>query len=77
MMANVPKANEADLRITHPMTGLVEGWFFRCEEVSAGRYVAEGRDLWGRSVSRTGAEGSGILEACVADARAIIEQFQK
>jgi hypothetical protein len=73
--ARVRRTTEAELRKTHPLSGLVEGWFFRYDEASAGCYVAEGRDLWGRRVSRKGAENAGVLEACVADARAIAAQL--
>ena len=63
--------DERKLRRTHPIDDRVAGWFFRVTEVSAGVYVAEGLDLYGRKVSRTGADPDQILEQCVADASSI------
>lgn len=36
----------------YPLTGLVEGWYFRREQVSLGCWVVEGSDVFGRKVSR-------------------------
>ena len=36
----------------YPITGLVEGWYFRQQEVSAGCYVVEASDVYGRKISR-------------------------
>jgi hypothetical protein len=46
-----PRSHEELIR-EYPITGLVEGWYFRQREVSAGCYVVEGSDVHGRTVSR-------------------------
>ena len=65
----IPVTPEA-LRRTHPLDSLVAGWFFRCSEVSAGCYAAEGRDLYGREVSRQSTDADAALQECVAFALA-------
>ena len=62
-----PKSAEQMLRL-FPISGLVEDWYFRVEEVSAGVYFAEGSDTVGRTVSREGADPDVLLSECVADA---------
>jgi hypothetical protein len=46
--------SEAELQREYPLANLAEGWFFRCEETSAGCYQVEGMDLCDRIVSMTG-----------------------
>jgi hypothetical protein len=58
----------------YPLAGLVEGWYFRVEEVSAGSYRAEGTDLWGRRVSHSGADPDEALAKCTEYARGVIAQ---
>ena len=59
----------------YPISGLVEGWYFRQCEVSAGCYVVEGRDVYGRSVSRqtTADPPDAALAECVAFARQVVQ----
>lgn len=68
MKRPISPGNERKLRRTHPIQDRVAGWFFRVDEISAGVYLAEGRDLYGRMVSRTGVDPDQLLEQCVADA---------
>jgi hypothetical protein len=63
--------NPKELQRTHPLANLLEGWFFRCEEISAGRYQVEGTDICGRTVAATGIDPDELLKRCVADAKAI------
>ena len=71
MKRPVSPDSERERRRTHPIDGGIAGWFFRVTEVSAGVYLAEGVDLYGRKVSRTGANPDEILEQCVADAASL------
>jgi hypothetical protein len=57
--------------VDFPIAGIVEGWFFRVGEVSAGAYLAEGIDAWGRRVSCSGSDPDALLAQCVKDAREI------
>lgn len=63
--------NPIDIQRTHPLSDMLEGWFFRCDEVSAGYYEAEGKDLWGRTVAANGVNPDELLKRCIADAKAI------
>jgi len=56
-----------------PITNKLEGWYFRIKEISAGVYVAEGKDLFGRQVSREGTDPDKILSMCVNDAKQMKE----
>jgi hypothetical protein len=57
-----------------PLTGLVEGWYFKVEEMSAGVYSAAGTDLWGRRVSCTSTDPDEALAKCEEYARGVIAQ---
>jgi hypothetical protein len=52
----------------YPIAGLYEGWFFRHREIAVGKYLVEGTDLWGFTVSRQGADPAALLDECVRDA---------
>lgn len=59
----------------YPIEGLVDGWYFRQNEVSAGAYLIEGCDLRGRTVTRYGSDPEALLTECAADARCIKQRF--
>ena len=61
--AVIPASHKEMIR-QYPITGLVEGWYFRQEEVSAGCYVVEASDVYGRKISR---QGVGDPEAAMAE----------
>jgi hypothetical protein len=44
------------------------GWYFRIREISAGAWVVEGRDAYGRSVRRHSFGNDPPINECVADA---------
>jgi hypothetical protein len=62
-------SNIESLKKEYPIGNKLSGWFFRIKEVSACCYVAEGRDVVGRTVSRQGLEPEKLLEQIVKDAR--------
>jgi regulator of sigma D len=64
----------ADQRIIYPIHDLVDGWYFRVEEVSQGYYLVEGIDIWGRNVSKTGEDPEQLLRFCKND---IEEKFAR
>lgn len=64
------------MRSVFPLADLLDGWFFRVTETSAGAYLAEGSDVWGRLVSRRGSDPDAILAECVRDAAAIAESLR-
>jgi len=68
--------SEAELQREYPLADLAVGWFFRCEENSAGCYQVDGMDLWGRIASVTGFDHEALLQRCVADAEAINSEAQ-
>jgi len=67
----VPRFTTEDLR-NYPITNIVNGWFFRIDEISQGYYRVEGVDQWGHSISRDGIDPNQLLSACRAD---ILEMF--
>jgi hypothetical protein len=64
------------VKLRYPIADLVDGWFFRAEEVSAGVYAVEGTDLWGRTVARKGANLDELLTDCANDARGIVRSLE-
>ena len=52
-----------------PIANKLEGWYFRIQERSAGVYIAEGKDLFGRQVSREGTDPDRTLAMCINDAK--------
>lgn len=71
MKKNIERRNRIKIERQFPLADLLDGWFFRCEEISAGRWQVEGVDLWGRAVSATESDPERLIERCVADAEAI------
>jgi len=71
MKRSAARISEAQLRRDYPIADLVEGWCFRQREVSAGCYIAEGRDRDGREVSRQAIDPEDALRECVAYARTL------
>ena len=66
--AIIPASHKEMIR-QYPITGLVEGWYFRQEEVSAGCYVVEASNVYGRKISRQVGEPEAVLAECVEFAR--------
>jgi hypothetical protein len=71
MKKPVPRRTREELR-NFPITNIVNGWFFRIDEISQGYYRVEGVDQWGHSISRDGIDPDQLLGACRAD---ILEMF--
>ena len=66
----VTPASHKKMILQYPITGLVEGWYFRQEEVSAGCYVVEASDVYGRKISRQGVvDAEAAMAECVEFAR--------
>jgi len=74
MKRKISRMSEEEIGKSFPIDNRVSGWFFRVDEISAGTYLAEGRDLWGREVSSNGPDPDRVLEQCIAAARSIIEE---
>jgi hypothetical protein len=56
----------SELTVTHPIeNSRTPDWRFRVDEASAGRYVVEGRDVWGHSCSLEGSDPDALLSECV------------
>jgi hypothetical protein len=75
MKVEIKKLTDEVLRQTHPITGRVAGWFFRCEEQSNNVWHAEGTDAWGRKVSATDDDYGRALDNCFKAAEQINEQL--
>jgi hypothetical protein len=75
---DIQQSSEDELA-SYPIKDLVDGWFFRIQEVSNGVYEVEGIDVWGRKVSRTGTESEidELLKACAVDAKQIQASLNK
>ena len=68
-----PRSHKEMIR-EYPITGLVEGWYFRQREVSNGCYVIEGSDAYGRTISRqTTADPHAVLAECIVFARQSVQ----
>lgn len=69
-----PRSHKDMIR-DYPIAGLAEGWYFRQREVSAGCYIVEGSDVYGRTISiRTATDPEIALAECVAFARRTIQK---
>ena len=73
----IRKHSEDEVKREYPIVGLLDGWFFRQVERSAGAYEVAGTDLWGRSVSETDTDPDALLTKCVEGAREIERQLLK
>jgi hypothetical protein len=65
-----PIAPEKLLR-AYPIADLVQGWFFRLEEIAPRGYRAEGSDEYVRQVGCSGLDADELLSRCADDARAL------
>jgi hypothetical protein len=48
----VMPASHSEMLRRYPITGIVEGWYFRQQQVSAGCWIVEASDIYGRKISR-------------------------
>lgn len=70
----IPASHKEMIR-QYPITGLVDGWYFRQQEVSAGCWVVEARDIYGRKISRQAvADPDSAMAECVEFARQTVEK---
>ena len=75
MKIKVTEMDDADIVRLYPITGRLDGWFFRSEETSPYAYTVEGIDKWGRKVSRMGSDPQALLARCIEDAKDIQEKI--
>ena len=61
----------------YPITDLVDGWYFKVEEVTPGGYLVEGKDPWGRVVSRMGADPDILVNACRSDIKELFPDLKR
>ena len=73
----IPRLDEAVVLSSYPISDRLSGWFFRVAESSAGAWMAEGTDLWGRQVAHRGDGPDSALTACVDDARVVEAQLTR
>lgn len=66
--------SDEEMRHDYPIAGRVPNWYFRAIETSNNAWLVEGCDVWGRKVSRQGADPDKLLDACIEDAGQIREQ---
>lgn len=68
----VTPASHREMIRRYPITGLAEGWYFRQEEVSAGCFVVEGSDVYGRRISLQGVvDPDAAMAECIQSAQAM------
>ncbi len=65
--------SDADLS-AYPIKNIVEGWFFRIDEISNGYFRVQGVDRSGHSVSRDGMNPDELFLKCKQD---ISEMFPR
>jgi hypothetical protein len=58
----------------YPITGIVEGWFFKIDELSHSYYRVIGIDRFGRSVGRDGIDIDLIFSQLRVDIHEMIEK---
>lgn len=74
----VTPATHREMIRRYPITGLVEGWYFRQEEISAGCYVVEASDVYGRTISRQGVgDADAAMAECTQLARQVSQREQR
>lgn len=61
----------------YPIDGKLPNWYFRVRETSNSAWLVEGRDTWGRRVSRAGGDPDALLAACIEDAATIVAQLER
>ena len=71
MKLRVEKKSDTEMRNEYPISGRLPEWYFRSTETSNNAWLVEGSDVWGRTVSRRGANPDELLAACLEDARSI------
>jgi hypothetical protein len=66
-LCKIKKMKKSVIRLTdtelkaYPIKDLIDGWYFRVDEISQGYYRVTGIDQWGRSVSRDGKDPDELL----------------
>lgn len=66
MKKQMRKLTETERKL-YPLAGIIEGWRFHVNEISAGYYRVSGIDGSGRSVSRDGTDPETLLLLCKKD----------
>lgn len=76
MPANVFKLKEIEVLEAYPIKIEDSGWYFRITEMSAGVWLAEGIDLWGRKASAECDDPRLLTESLAAEARKFNEALE-
>ena len=76
MKQPIQAKTDDELLHNYPISGKLEGWFFRTEERSAACWIAEGIDRYGRKVCREGFGPDELLRLCIADAQSITDDLR-
>ncbi|MEQ9091520.1 MAG: hypothetical protein RIE52_10555 [Balneola sp.] len=76
MKKAIRKLNLIDVELRFPITGKLDGWYFKIEEISNCAYEVSGSDLFGRIVSKTGSDPEGLLNECIKKATQIQSQIE-
>lgn len=63
MKKKLHRLTESELG-TYPMKDIVEGWYFRIEEVSQGFYRITGIDEWKRVIVKEGMDPDELISVC-------------
>lgn len=72
MKARVKPLSRRELLREYPLDDLAADWFFKVEERSPGNFLVEGKDIWGRVVSKAvPGDPASTLDECVRDAMRI------
>ncbi len=72
--AIIPATHKEMIR-KYPIIGLLDGWYFRQEEVSAGCWVVEGSDVYGRKISLQGViDPEAAIADCIKFAQQVIDK---
>lgn len=71
MKKHISLKSQKELLRKYPIENLLDGWFFRIEEVSNGYFIGEGSDYYGRLVSLNGNDPEKMLNQLVEYAKRI------
>lgn len=76
MKSKIRQLDEKDIIRRYPITGKLDGWYFRSSETSPNTYSVEGTDSWGHKVSIMGEDPDTLFKRCIEEAKRISEQIK-
>ena len=73
MKVPIERKSDDEMREAYPIADRLPDWYFRFSEISNNVWLAEGKDVWGRTVSCQGSDPDELLSDCIARAELLEE----